>query len=330
MLAATAADPRNRFMIRSAILLRLCCAAVPLLAQTPSAPSTSNTPTPDLLLALVDERALVSPVMRYDGQLWHSRWPPPDESLSRTPLPATLNAIPRAWVGGQTLPAAWHAWRFDGSSTSIRLTTPVRFDAHCVSAIGLQSDYPTRPLTDAPAFPKRKVAIAFTGSAVRIQPIEALPLDSAQTRALTQTLRELFVTLARRDSAQLSSPLDIAADVPIAWTNVWTSRDPSSGDRITRVQGHMDTPRAPRFYAGAFWIRQHGTSAGSVARQGRVFLTDEDFKGVESSAPLGVVTIGARSFWLEQVNGYGSESYRLVELSRPDWPEALRVEGGGC
>lgn len=314
-------------MIRSAILLTLWCAAVPLLAQ---APSTSDTPTPDLLLALVDERAIVSPMMRYDGQSWHSRWPPPDESLTRTPLPATLDAIPRAWVGGQSLSAAWHAWRFDGTSVSIRLTTPVHFDAHCVPAIGLQSDYPTQPLTEAQAFPKRKVAIAFTGSAVRIQPIDALPIDGAEARALTQTLRELFLTLARRDSAQLSSPLDVAADVPITWTHVWTSRDPSSGDRIARVQGHMDIPRAPRFYAGAFWIRDRGTPARSIERLGRVFLTDEDFKGVESSAPLGVLAIGARSFWLEQVNGYESESYRLVKLSVPHWPEALRVEGGGC
>ncbi len=312
--------PRSLFVL--AILLTLTWSS-----------SSPDAAMDDLLIAIVDEHAVAGPVMRYDGRAWHSRWPAPDEKLTRTPPPATLDAIPRAWVG-RSLPATWIAWPLDRTSARtpipIRLTKPVRVDAHCLPAVGLQSDYPTRATTDAHAFPKRKVAIAVTDPTVQIHPIAVLPVDSDEGRALTRTLRAPFLALARRDSAKAADPLDVAADVPIRWTRIWTARDPHSGDRLALVDGHMDVPRAPRFYAGSFWIRDRGTPGRPLDRRGRVFLTDEDFKGNESSAPLGILAIGARSFWLEQVNGYESEAYRLIELSAPHWPEALRVQGGGC
>ncbi len=284
--------------------------------QTQGPPASS----PHLFVAIIDERGVAGPLLRFDGRDWHHDWPSPGEALAATPLPDTLAAIPDTWLGAP-LPAIWHAWDLDVGWRSVTLIRPVRVAYHCLPGIGLLSDYSVAATSADHAFPKRKVAIAVSDRAVTLQRAEVLDGSTLTASPLARQLDGSFLAFARETAGY---PL---SNLAVRWTHGWIAHAPSGGPSVTLVEGQTEADRTGRLFAGHFWT---GLLGDRQAHVGRVDVTDEDFKVGLRHRPLGILTVGGRSFWLNELHGYGTEAYQVMELFAPHVRERLRVPGGGC
>lgn len=299
--------------------------------------------SPQTLLGVVNEAGVVTSIARFDGVRWRSTWPAPDDALASTPLPSSLQSVPIGWTG-LPLPARWYAWPHDvaaagaagagadGSAVrEIRVTQPVRYDAHCVPGIGLQTDprkppglNGSKPRTDAHAFPKRKVALALSNADVRVEPVDDVRTDAASEHAVLRAAGTVFRANVKAAAAREGRTLS-SSRMRVQWTSAWSYALPDSDARIYLLEGHdRDLP----VITGLVWLRTKGGTP--VEHRGYALIDDEDFKRTVRRRPMGVIALGSRRFWFSELDGYESEDYELIDLASPRLPAALTIPGGGC
>jgi hypothetical protein len=316
--------------------------AVALLVS-PATGQDAPAPAPQTLLGIVNDAGVVTSIVRFDGARWRSSWPAPDDAITRTPLPSSLQSVPIGWTG-VPLPERWYAWpraaaaatgggTADREVREIRVTRPVRYDAHCMPGFGLQVDprelglaglFGSKRQTEAHAFPKRKVALALSNADVRVERIDDVRTDAASEREVLRAAATLFranvKAAAARDGRTLSSDR-----LRVQWTSAWSYALPDSDERIYLLEGHdRDTP----VITGFVWLRTKGRTP--VEHRGRAVIDDEDFKQTVRRKPMGVIASGSRRLWFSEVDGYESEAYELIDLASPRLPAALTIPGGGC
>jgi hypothetical protein len=331
----------------SALRLRAPFTALAVaLLVSPATGQDAPAPAQQTLLGIVNDAGVVTSIVRFDGTRWRSSWPAPDDAITRTPLPLSLQSVPIGWTG-VPLPERWYAWpraaadATDGGAADrevrevreVRVTQPVRYDAHCVPGFGLQVDrrelalaglFGSKRQTEAHAFPKRKVALALSNAEVRVEPIDEVRIDAASERDLLRAAATVFranvKAAAARDGRTLSSDR-----LRVQWTSAWSYALPDSDERIYLLEGHdRDTP----VITGFVWLRTKG--GAPVEHRGRAVIDDEDFKRTVRRHPMGVIASGSRRFWLSEVDGYENEDYELIDLASPRLPAALTIPGGGC
>lgn len=309
--------------------------------------STTARSAPDTrtrtLLGVVNEAGLLTPIIQFDGDRWRSSWPEPDTKLADVPLPSSLEQVPSSWTGSP-IPARWYAWPREGAASGgseIRVTRPVRYDAHCVPGFGLQADARTlsrllsdsKPPTASHAFPKRKVAVALSNADARVERIVGVDADvsggggahAVATRDLLRAAESFFRASVKEAASRESRTLASGRATQVKWTGVWSYALPGSDERIYLLEGHA---REIDTITGSLWLR---TRAGAVVEhRGHALFDDADFKRTPRRRPMAVIAIGARRFWLSQIDRYESESYELLDLTSVGLSAALTIPGGGC
>jgi hypothetical protein len=320
---------------------------VVMAAGAMSMTTAAQPPSVETLLGIVDERGVLTPVIRFDGIHWRNTWPEPDQKIADVTLPSSLAAIPRAWTG-YPVPARWYAWPHgaaigpNGAAVRpIQVKGPERYDASCIPGIGLRADLPPPPrVTPTHTWPKQKQAIAVSSAAVRIEPINTLRVSPAtrpqrgvvqpDTPAEQDVLRAAetpFRVLARKAVSEGKNPVKLAA-WPISWRNAWRYALADSNAQVYLVEGEISHELWPGTVTGFLWLKVRD---GIVAEhRGRAVLNDEDFKMTVHHFPLGVVRIGGHHFWVGAQLGYEHEVYLLIDLTSPTLPEVLQASGGGC
>jgi hypothetical protein len=255
--------------------------------------------------------------------------------------------------------------RTDRAGRAISVTKPVRYDAHCVPGVGLQSDLrDSKAPTGVSAFPKRKLALALSNADLRVEPVADVRTGDAAERGLLLAAETFFHAnvkdgaaagadgsrqAAARDDRLLSADnnnnnnnnndnnqagdgrrIDVAelhnnTRVRVRWTGAWSYAVPDSDERIYLLEGH---DREVDVITGFLWIRvKNGTP---VEHRGGALVDDVDHKRTERRRPMGVISVGSRRFWFSEVNGYEHEAYELIELTSPRFPAVLTISGGGC
>jgi hypothetical protein len=291
----------------------------------------------ETLLGIIDERGLLTPVVSFDGVQWRSRWPEPDQKLADVTLPSSLAAVPRAWTGFP-VPARWYAWPNGAAAVRpIQVTGPVRFEAHCIPGIGLQSDLPPPPRRTEPrAWPKKKQALAVSNGAVRVEPITQLRVtgepaavtpDALAERNLLRAAQAPFRLLARKAASQGGNPVKLAP-WPVRWTNAWRYTLADLNEQVYLLEGRIDGEQSPGTVTGFLWLKARDGVLG--AHRGHAVLDDEDFKMSTRHLPLGVVRLGGHHFWMSEQGAWEHEAYQLVDLTSPTFAEVLLANGGGC
>lgn len=296
-------------------------------------------PAKTTLLGVVDEAGVLTPVVRFDGARWRNTWPDPDEKLADLTLPSSLRTVPTAWAGMRP-PAVWYIWPrhaaasganapgAGGSATAprtVNVTRPVRYAAHCIPGIGLQSDLRgPEPRTEANTFPKRKLAIAVSNADLRVEPLSDVRADDPATRDLLRTAATYF----RANVARAGEPAHMhlsSKGLRVRWGKMWSYAVPDSDERVYLLEGYASTVLE---LSGFLWIRTK--NAMPVEHRGRVVINDDSYKTGTTRVAMGVVSLGERRFWLSTVSGYESEDYELIEISSPRFPLALKMSVGGC
>lgn len=302
-----------------------------------SVTSAAQPPSVETLLGIVDERGLLTPVVSFDGVHWRNSWPEPDQRVADVALPSSLAAIPRAWTGFP-VPARWYAWpNGDAAVRPIRVTGPVRYEAHCVPAIGLQSNLPPPPRPTEPrAWPKRKQALAVSNGAVRVEPIDqlrvtgehaAMRADALAERNLLRAAQTPFRLLARKAVSKGGNPVKLAP-WPVRWTKAWRYTLSDVNEQVYLLEGRIQHEHWPGTLTGFLWLKARDGVLGE--HRGHAVLDDEDFKMGVRHIPLGVVRIGGHHFWVSERGGWEHEAYQLVDLTSPTLSEVLLASGGGC
>ena len=322
-----------RILARSALVL----AALVTLAASDRVTSPEQEP---FTLGVVRRDGIMIPFATYDGQRWVNTWPEPKADPE---IPISLRDVPKEWWGRSGVPASWTFWSLDGKSRPLKILAPVQLKVHCVSTVGLRTDYlPMAPPPPPGQHHQPKDGLAISG-AMSIQPVEVLNNRLPEWNNTAQ---------------QLQYPVLSAEETAIGKSKNWTS--PVSPEQRAKTLPKLEvlcrssgpTPDNPIYYFEA--VKQYDkrldpvwapigcnmmTSVGGFLRWGAdgkprinlsVAITDCNARSVDYLLPLGVLRLNGRVIWIAQFSGFGRERYTLLDVSEQGMVNLLNTYGGGC
>jgi hypothetical protein len=324
----------------------LLITAVLLLALTPiGVASQASVPEP-FALAVVREDGILVPIARFDATEWQRIWAEPAERLVP---PASLQDVPATWFSPDGhVPGHWYLWLivdpraaaspFEArAATPVTIAQPVEFNAHCLSQIGLKSDYrgAEERQGDAASFPKPKAGLALTRPSVRVEQTTMVDVSSALAKAVSD---RAIVAFHRAEDDHLENlesaervglrPFAERRAVPVRWTKMARLGTAQAPSRTYYLEGEIAySPRS--VMTGHVWIQIDG---GRETTDAEAVLTDEDQKESKTRSPLGVVRVGDRRFWIFETSQWESEAYEIIEVAGAGRAPVMLIEigAGGC
>lgn len=274
---------------------------------------------------------VIVPFAAYDGKRWVTSWPAPKVDLD---IPITLDRVPKRWWGPASPAAEWQVWRGleDPAPHTVQVTQPDWVDAHCVRQIGLRTDYhsdlPIPPPTEQP-YPKDGLALA--------PPQTLLPIDVVGPGAERNALADAGLR-ARFNAAERETEINFNHPIP---RRVRDAIEPV----IEAAYAFGDAPRTYYVEASRLY-RQLGDNGctviafatGWLIRDGKgskwadmaVDVLPCNQYGAVYMLPLGVLRLGARTYWLAQFSGWDRERYVVVDLKKDKVEAVVSAWGGGC
>lgn len=307
-------------------------------------PAVSQAPAP-FAVAAVDAAGIVEPVGRFDGAEWARIW---DEPKPRAELPASWEQIPAAWFPPDgRAPREWFLWLSDDpravsapfeerSGRRLTVSAPAIVRAGCKERVGLATDYrPSERSARAEASTRAvRIGVALSSDAVRVEQPVVLPPDSPLIQTIVdraigpfhrseEDQLELLEAPARRDVP----PFAARRTAPVRWTRAVRLGVAQAPVRTFYLEG--ESVYGSIVMVGHVWVqidRQRDTIDAEV------MLSDPDRLDARTRAPLGVIRVGERRFWVFDVRARDHYGYEIVEASgsggRPlTW---LDVAAGGC
>ncbi len=128
--------------------VRGCVVALALAAIVAAAEPPAPDAEASFAVAMLRRDGVLVPFAVNDGKRWSSPWPGPKFQLE---APLTFASIPEHWWGRAAPASTWIAWPTLKEPRAVHVTGPVVFGAHCLSNVGLQTDYksaePVPPVT---------------------------------------------------------------------------------------------------------------------------------------------------------------------------------------
>jgi hypothetical protein len=291
-------------------------------------------------LAVMRRDGVIVPFANYSGGNWSNRWPTP---FVNADIPITLRDVPGKWWGREGPSTTWTLWPLRGKPRPIHVTGPLLFNTHCVSNIGLKTDYEaSEPVPPPVVHHHPKDGLAVTGDLV-IERVEVLDEASPEWAPLRESVRQAL----QRD-------IDVAESRAV----------PSFGDWRQAIRSRSATPvkletlcRSPWGKPGAFFyyfevLRRYPQpkeksaagcdlvaftqgfariAGGSVGDTDvGTTLTDCQLAAVDYMLPLGAFRIDGRLYWTVQWAGRGHERYSVLELGEKTVKYLVETPGGGC
>jgi hypothetical protein len=310
-----------------------------------SASAASGEKPPSITFAVLRQDGILIPFATIDGG-WKNLWPMP----VRSPVvPATLDAVPKAWWPGEGLQIEWTRWTSDGERAPLKVTAPAWFRAQCLANVGLRTDFtaPGPPVPpEATPYPKAGLATStWRASEPVIEPVAILGDDSQDWSTLLTIVRGPFdraETKAIKEASGWKHPYSNREreQWPILLESLYRIGDAKPGTFVyyfEAVRRYAD--RSPRrasdqacdlitFAKGWVRIDPRGQSSASVAAS----LTDCYRWNVGFTYPLGVARLSTgKPIWIVQASSWSAESYTVIDLLEPATPKVLiSTTGGRC
>jgi len=271
---------------------------------------------------------VIIPFANYDGKHWNDRWPAP---LVEQTIPINLISVPKSWWGPIGPRELWDAW-VDGVSKTLHVNQPVAVDVHCTRQVGLVSDYkpsePAPPWTEQP-YPKDGIAVSPPQP---VQPIRMLKGGAMEVLGMVQPMTIAFNKAERETASRFNVPVSDSkareATNPEIEAAYEFGENPRTyyveTTRTYRTQGGSDCSIA----FGTGWFLNENGSFRAIAMT--VDILPCDRFGGTYMFPLGVMKLGAKTYWLAQFSGWHHERFVVIELKPKDIEAVLNVWGGGC
>jgi hypothetical protein len=291
-------------------------------------------------LAVLRRDGVIVPFANYSGGNWSNRWPTPFVDAD---IPITLRDVPGKWWGREGPSTTWTLWPLRGKPRPIHVTGPVLFDTHCVSNIGLKTDYEA-PEPIPPPFlhhhPKDGLAVTGDLAIERIEVLdEASPEWSPLREGLQQALQKdidvaesravpSFFDWRRAIKSRSATPVKLETLCRSPWLTPGTflyyiealrryppskEESPAGCDLVAFTQGFA------RFTGATVGHTNVGTT-----------LADCQLVSVDYMLPLGAFRIDGRLYWAVQWAGRGRERYSVMEFGDKTVKYLVETPGGGC
>ena len=143
-------------------LLRGTALALALTALAGAAERPATDASPGFMLAMLRRDGVLVPFAVTDGKKWSNPWPVPKYKLE---APITFADIPGDWWGRIAPTTTWTAWPTRGEPLTVHVSSPVVFTAHCLSNVGLRTDFRTsEPIPPVTQQHHPKDGVATTGN----------------------------------------------------------------------------------------------------------------------------------------------------------------------
>jgi hypothetical protein len=287
-------------------------------------------------LAVVRRDGVIVPFANYDGRNWSNRWPTP---LVDADIPINLRDVPGRWWGREGPSTIWTLWPLRGESRLIHVAGAVLFDTHCVSNVGLKTDYKaSEPIPPPFVHHQPKDGLAVTGD-LPIERIEVLNQESPEWVPFREGLQR---TIDEAESKAVPSwgdwrrTIKSRATTPIGLEVLCRSPWLGPGAFLYYFEGlrRYEQPKEKTASACdlvAFtqgFARSKGTSVGrtNVATT----LTDCQRAAVDYMLPLGAFRTNGKLFWAVHWASRGRERYSVIEFSEKTIKYLIETPGGGC
>ncbi len=321
------------------VLAAVATVAAPLAAQR----------DPAFAVAMLRRDGVIIPFAVFDGRSWSTPWPAPAYRLE---APLTMAAVRRQWWGRVDPSSTWLAWPTHGDPRTLRIRGPVVVPVHCLSTIGLQTDYRSPDPIPPPTqhhHPKDGVATTGTQTVVPIDVLTDTSVEWAPTLAMLAPAVEKAESSESRDGAGLSAAAwrSRATDAPLRLEVLCRSKASTTGGvayyfeaaRQFRPGGGPSAPLARR--ADASTRRDAGVELFSqgfvVLDGGRIVcqsisstFSDAERNNINFGLPLGSTIVNGREHWIVHLAGRGREQYVIVEVGPGNLRTVVSVFGGGC
>lgn len=289
------------------------------------------------LLAVLRRDGLLLPFASFRNGEWKAPWP---ASLRNVEIPATMEAVPEAWWGGER-PSAMQAWLRDGTSRSVAFKAPAVIPVGCQPRLTIRTDYKsTEPLAPPGTEPHPKDGLAIAGAS-QSGPIEIVT-DADATVKLAVTLLPEFdkaeenaVVATRRGSGwrhpagparRRSTPVRIES-----WYRAPLLEDGWTLSYVEAVRAYPPRPEDEEcgletLFSG--WIRQHASGTAAIVDMSAK-ITYCDRVGAVFMLPFGTILTGDRLHWVFQLSGWEEEWYEVVQVSAKRIRFVAEYYGGG-
>jgi hypothetical protein len=331
-------------------ILRTCALAMVLAAFAGAAGRPAAEGSGAFMLAMLRRDGVLVPFAAYDGKQWSASWPVPKYALE---APLRFADIPARWWGRVAPATTWTAWPTRGEPHAVHVSGPIVFIAHCLSNVGLRSDYlspePIPPLTQQH---HPKDGVATTGD-VTVEPVDVLDDTAPEWAAI---LAQVTPAVEKAEVKGAGDYVDVGrqswqarrARAPLKLEVLCRTKDASKGASVyyfEAVRQFAPQPGIPPLFPQpgqrgpvrrdcAFVI----FSQGFVVSDGKALVSASavstfaacDREAVEYGLPLGTITVGGRAHWIMHWSGYGREHYTIIEIGDKSFKKVLDVPGGGC
>lgn len=290
------------------------------------------------MLAVLRRDGIMLPFAAFKGNDWSRPWP---VNLYNAELPATLDAIPNSWWGGQPY-AQWTAVLTRGEVVPLELRSPIVLPVCEERRLGIRTSYRSPEMSPAiiiQPFPKEGLAVT---PGVRVEPIEivaadapersrfALSLAPAINEAEEETIRGL------RRKTQFDHPIEKEVrHKVVAQLEAWY-RAPmdAHGWTMSYVEAAKRYPPGPEDEGCGLetvvsgWVQENAIEkAPRIELTARVTYCDRD--GVTYMLPLGIVRTRSRQHWVYQLSGAGQEWYQVLQVTPGRLRHVVEFFGGG-
>ena len=326
----------------------LCAALLPLLPPAGIGAADQEPVT----IGIVRQDGIIVPFASWTGKAWENSWPVPEKEAE---IPISVAEIPRRWWSKATGPLdRWFVWQVDGSTTSVQVTAPTWFPAHCQQGTGLRTSLAVRQPVPPPRIqPYPKIGLALSRR-LDLTPIETLDPGGPLGTALLKVLPGLMSddedrdALRYRTTSNWKHPYDDAARrrVPITIEALYRAPARRAGvfmhyfEAVKRyppigtppaAESKTRPPKPPPCEvatAMAGWIIARDGETSVKPSAWATSMTSCDFNTVDVMLPLATVVVD-RTLWIAQLSGWGRERYALIDPSAPELESVIWAAPGG-
>jgi hypothetical protein len=312
-------------MIRRLVLLSIVATGAMSAPVVPRAETSQPAVAPRVVLGVLRADGVLLPFAAYDGKKWSAPWGGKIDRGMSPVLPATLDAVPADWWGGEA-PVSWKLWTMnDAASRPFKLVAPAMVPVGATRQLGIRTD--VAPTAAVPPFelPYPKAGLAVSGDAA-IKPIAIVSRLSPAFKQFSALLRSEVITAEERTLSALRSnsnwkpPFDKKMRATVEpELEAWYVTATEDGERMSYVEAAKKYPLVAEdkgcgletFVSG--WVHQPGDPNAKPKMNLKAVVTYCDRRDVSYMLPFGAITLRDKIYWILQMSGQDHEWYAVVE-----------------
>jgi hypothetical protein len=332
------------------IILLMSMVSTMMQGPLPQLDRSQNAGTSPFKVSILRKDGILIPFAEYREGKWSAPLPKREGYGSSE---NSLADLPEAWfVKDNEFSTTWYFRQIDGPPQTLKAGQTVKVQNHCQENWGLSSDYPGKPVEANTVHHNLGMALDLEN---RIDNPFELTNSSPESKVVISFIQTAFdkaeAPMIREFNASINQ-------VSVSNPSPHFTPYPSDDDRkkmkldirkLYRYRSAIDNqyfyyfevlkeykkpldshdPMCDKVSAYSGWMRQNNRE-GPILLDSQLTLTDCDMKEIEFIKPLGILTMGERTFIFTEDHAWESESYSIFEITGPSVKRVLKVYGGAC